>query len=112
MHVAILEKMLTKIRENSFLPKSVDHTVPKKIVPIGFNLGSRITNAVAAKNATLADAIILTGFGPKTGVASSIGSLLSSWNGKIASTVDKKWEDLGYDSGYLDQDDKFAVWKL
>lgn len=112
MHVAVLEKILTRIRENSLFPKSVDHTVPKKIVPIGFNVGSRIANAVIAKNASLADAVILTGVGYKASVASSIGSLFSSWNGKIASTVDKKWEDSGYDSGYLDQDDKFAIWKL
>ncbi|TEY48375.1 hypothetical protein BOTCAL_0294g00030 [Botryotinia calthae] len=112
MHVAVLEKILTRIRENSLFPKSVDHTVPKKIVPIGFNVGSRITNAVIAKNASLADAVILTGVGYKASVASSIGSLFSSWNGKIASTVDKKWEDSGYDSGYLDQDDKFVIWKL
>ncbi|KAF7902578.1 hypothetical protein EAF00_002481 [Botryotinia globosa] len=112
MHVAMLEKILTKIRENSLFPKSVEHTVPKKIVPIGFNVGSHITNAVIAKNASLVDAVILTGVGYKASVASSIGSLLSSWNGKIASTVDPKWEDLGYHSGYLDQDDKFVIWKL
>ncbi|KAF7960956.1 hypothetical protein EAE96_000627 [Botrytis aclada] len=111
-HVAMLEKILTKIRENNLFPKSVDHTVPKKIIPIGFNLGSLITNAVIAKNASLADAAILTGVGYKASVGSSIGSLLSSWNGKIASTVDAKWGDMGYDSGYLDQDDKFAIWKL
>ncbi|TGO23205.1 hypothetical protein BPAE_0140g00110 [Botrytis paeoniae] len=112
MHIAMLEKILTRIRENSLFPKSVEHTVPKKIVPIGFNVGSRITNAVIAKNDSLADAVILTGVSYKASVASSIGSLFSSWNGKIASTVDKKWEDSGYDSGYLDQDDKFVIWKL
>ncbi|KAF7910957.1 uncharacterized protein EAF01_002465 [Botrytis porri] len=112
MHVAILEKILTKIRENSLFPKSVEHTVPKKIVPIGFNIGSLLTNAVIAKNASLVDAAILTGVGYKASVASFIASLFSSWNGKIASTVDKKWEDSGYDSGYLDQDDKFVIWKL
>ncbi|KAA8575292.1 hypothetical protein EYC84_004471 [Monilinia fructicola] len=112
MQISILTQLLTRLHANTLLPPEIPHTIPKNIVTIGHDIGSRIAHAVIAASPSLVDAVISTGLSYRAGIPNSFGLGFASWGGKIASTVDEKWGQRGYDTGWLDQDDELAIWTM
>ncbi|KAG4034826.1 hypothetical protein MFRU_002g01760 [Monilinia fructicola] len=112
MQISILTQLLTRLHANTLLPPEIPHTIPKNIVTIGHDIGSRIAHAVIAASPSLVDAVISTGLSYRAGIPNSFGLGFASWGGKIASTVDEKWGQRGYDTGWLDQDDELAIWTI
>jgi pimeloyl-ACP methyl ester carboxylesterase len=72
---------------------------PNKVAVMGFSFGSYITHDAICKTPDLADAVILTAFGPNLPTVNA-GGLVRSFAPRIAKIENEKlWGS--YDAGYL-----------
>ncbi len=94
----ILEQLIQYVRAG--FPNSAIKTNPKKIVLLGHSLGSVITNALVAAKPTIADGVILTGWGFNTGLSNPFGLFLAAWDPKIANNFNPARYHR-YDNGYI-----------
>jgi pimeloyl-ACP methyl ester carboxylesterase len=107
--VAILEKLVDYIRAGSLTTggPSAATTIPRKIDLLGHSMGSVISNALVASNPTIADGVILTGWGFDTGtIANPFGLTAATLQPKIASPMSQRWSS--YDNGWFTVVDIFA----
>ena len=107
--MVILEKIVDYIRAGSLTTGRpfAATTIPRKIVLLGHSMGSVISNALVASNPTIADGVILTGWGFDTGtIANSFGLTVATLQPKIASAMSQRWSS--YDNGWFTVVDIFA----
>lgn len=69
---SIPEKLVDLARAGSF-SNALFGFVPTKVALIGHSLGSAITNALVAANPTVADGVVITGWGYNTGFPMPLG---------------------------------------